>query len=403
MDKIQRIIQNLAPDKYTIFVGGDPGVVALQEDLKRFKLQKWQAKEIEQKEYENLNGVFLRFSLEGAVYSGIVQTEDEAETRSMLLTIPPELQKEGAEILAILKTPLNRISLFPFFSILEKNELKEPKQKLALQYWTNFKDDVEALQNWYMDLIRFRREIVATEIPELEPAVPAWMGRLKVYVLYNEKDRTIATKYYRSPDKADVVFVEKTSDSVGLKAETAFSKSFVLPPVQDALSENVQFNQESEKVYFNWGHPYISAAEDLKKQVGIFNRAQKGITYDAYRISSSLAYNWTWREICKLREIITRFPLFREKLRHWLQPLQVLVLCFIDDPIAGRVTDGMIAGWYVHGPEDKIIVEKMKTRDDVIKWNEDLVRQYFPASGTPIFGFTSGLLHYLSDKLGADY
>jgi len=81
----------------------------------------------------------------------------------------------------------------------------------------------------------------------------------------------------------------------------------------------------------------------------------------------------------------------------------VLVLYFIDDSIAGRVTDGVIAGWYVHGLEDKIIVEKMKTGGDVIKWNEDLVRQYFPASGTPIFGLTSNLLHYLGDKLGADY
>lgn len=403
MSKIQKMIQSLAPYKYSIFVAGDFGVVALQEDLRKFKLQKWQAKEIKQEEYENSNGVFLRFSLEGATYSGIVQTEDEAETRSILRTIPPELHKEGAEILTILKTPLDRISLFPFFSILEKNELKEPKRKLARQYWTSFNDDVEALRNWYKDFIRFRREIVATEIPQLEPAVPAWMGCFKVYVLYNKKDRTIATKYYRSPDRDDAVFVEETSESVGLKAETAFSKSFALPPMQDALSESVQFNQESEKVYFDWDHPYISAAEDLKKQAVEFNRAQRGISYDAYKISPSLLYAWTARELSKLRELITRFPLLKEELQRWLQPLQVLVLYFIDDPIVGRVTDGVIAGWYVHGPEDKIIVEKMKTKDDVVKWNNNLVRQYFPASGSPIFGFTSLLVYYLRDKLGADY
>ena len=403
MKAIEKIIRKLAPKKYAIFVSGDPGVVTLQEDLKKFKLQKLKEGEIEQKEYENANGVFLRFSVANVIHSGIIQTEDENDSRSLLLTIPPELREEGAKILTILKTPLDRIPMFPFFTILGRSELKELKKNLSQQYWASFSDDVEALKKWHLDFIKFRREMIRTEVPQLEPAVPAWLGSLKVYILYNEEDRIIAKRYYRSLEKDDEVFVTKTSESIALKAEKAFSKAFILPPKQNALSESIQFSKEGEKVYSNWDHPYFSAVEDLKTQVERFNRAQPGVLCNAYKISRTLAYNWTYQEIRKIRELAISFPALKKSFQQWLQPIQALVFYFIDNPIKGRITDGIITAYYINGPEDKIIVEKMENRD-AVKWNEDLVRQYFPESrGEIIFGFTSRMLHYLSDKLGTDY
>ena len=385
MKKIEEITRKIAPSKNAIFVDGDPGIVSLQESMKTAS-----------------NSVFARFRLEGTIYSCMVETKDELETRGMLLSIPIEFKKEGVEVLTVLKAPLDRISLFPFFSILEKGELKEPIRKLKEQYWARFKDDVEALHNWYSDLVRFRREIVTGEVPRLEPAVPAWMGHLRVYVLYNERDRVIATRYYRSAEKEDTVSVKETSETLGFKGEAVFSKLFSLPPMKTMLSDTAYFSQEGEKVYLNWEHPYISASEELRKQVERFNRVQRRTYFDAYRISSSLIDNWTRQEILKLRELITEFPLFTEKLKHWLQPLHVVVLYFVDDPVESKRTDGMITGCYMPGTSDKILVERMDTRDGVMRLfaSPDLAQQYFPDSGKPIFGFTSGLIHYLGGKLG---
>jgi len=401
LKSINEIISELFPKKNAVFVSGAAGVTSLQQELRRLKLQLWQVKKIEQKEYEKPNGVFLRFSINGIVHSGIIQAMEENETREMLLTIPPKLQKEGVEVLTILKLPLDRIPLFPFFAILD-SEGTEIRKKLAKQYWGSFKDDAEALEKWYKDLLGYRRELVAVEFPQLEPAVPSWISKLEVFVLYNEKDRTIATRYYRSTKREDQVIVNKTSESLGSKTEV-FSKVFSLPPIGDALSEGIRFDVESEKIYLNWEHPFFSGVDELKKEIKNFNRAQRGILFDAYKISDSFAFNWTYKEISKRRELAARFPFLKEMFQNWLQPVQVIVRYFIDGPIEGRVTGGHIAAIYVHGSKDQIVVEKVKKREDAT-YDEKLAREYFPTSvGKPFYGFRADLLHYLSGKLGADY
>ena len=403
MKKVDQIIHSLVPEKYAIFVTGDPGVVTMQEDLKKFKLQMWRGERIGQKEYENANGVFLRFSVNGAIHSGIIQTKNKIETRGMLLEIPPKLQEEGVNLLTILGLPLDRIPLFPFFTGLDKILSRETIRELSQQYWANFTDDVEALKNWYSDFIRFRREIINTQIPQLEPAVPSWLGNLKVYVLYSEKNRMIATAYYRNLEDKDVVSVEKTSEPVGLRTEEAFSNVFTLPSKQDYISGSVQFSKVGEKAFSDWDHPYFSAVEDSKKQVEKFNRAQPSILYDAYTVSRSLVYNWTYKEISKIRELATRLPSLKKTFQHWLKPVQVLLFYFVERPIRGRRTDGTITAYYVNGPEDSIIVKRVENRD-YVKWKEELVQQYFPASeGKSFFGFQSSMLTYLSNKIGADY
>jgi len=403
LKKVEEIIASLAPKKYAIFVSGDHGVVSMQEDMKRLRLQAFREGKIEQKTYENPSGVYIRFSINSVIHSGIIQTEDEIETRGMLLDLPPRLREENVNLLTIQKIPLDRIPTFPFFTILDKSETKESKRKLSQQYWASFSDNVEALKNWYLDFYGFRRDIVNTEVPQLATAIPSWMSSLKTYVLYNEENRTIATRYYRSMDDKDVVWVKKTSESVGLNSEKVFSSAFDLPPKEDAISETVQFDKEGEKAYSRWDHPYFAAVEDIKKQIEKFNRAQPGILYDAYYASNSLIHHWTYKEMNKVREIAPKFPLLKQVFQPWLEPIQVLVLYFIDEPVKGRITDGIITAYYVNGPEDKIMVKKVENKDDT-KWKEDLVLQHFPKSiGKPFLGFTSSMLHYLSNKLGADY
>jgi hypothetical protein len=90
-------------------------------------------------------------------------------------------------------------------------------------------------------------------------------------------------------------------------------------------------------------------------------------------------------------------------LQNWLQPVQVIVRYFVEEPIGNRITDGLIGATYVHGPRDQIIVEKVKNRE-YAKYSENLARDYFPkCTGKPFCGFTSGLLYYLRDKMGEDY
>lgn len=404
MKTVEDIIGSLAPKKYAIFVSGDPGVITMQEELKRLKLQMWQEGKIEQREYENANGVFLRFSVDGVIYSGIIQTRDQTETRGMLLRTPPELHEKGASLLTILKIPLDRIPLFPFFTALDKSVTRELRQKLSTQYWASFSNDVEALKSWYLDFVKSRRKIINIEVPQLEPAVPSWIGNLKVYVLYNEKDRIIATRYYRSSEKIDDVLIEKTPESFGLReSEKAFSSLFTLPEKQNSIFETTQFSKEGEKVYSNWDHPFFRAADEVREYIEKFNRAQPRILFDAYHITRARIYNWTYQEISKTRQLASKFSPLTEAFQHWLEPIQVLIFYFIDQPVKGRITDGIITAYYVNGPQDEIVVEKVESRDDA-KWNEDLVQKYFPASKRkPIWGFTSLMFAYLGKKLGADY
>lgn len=399
------IVSELAPKKRAVFVEGDPGIVSMQEDLKRLKLQQFREGRIKQNAYENANGVFLRFSRNGAIYSGIIQTEDKNETRGLLLELPPRLHKEGVYPLTIKRTPQDRIPLFPFFTVLDGSELADPKKKLSKQYWSRFSDDIQALRSWHLDRIRFRKEIINTEAPQLEAAVPSWMTGLKIYVLYNAQKRTIVTRYYRSLENRSAVWVAETSGSPSLEGDTwaqVFVNAFDLPSKRNLVLETTQFSREGETVYSKWDHPYFSAVEDVKKQIEGFNRAQPGILYDAYLMSPSLVHYWTAKRIRKTRELSDKFPILNKVFESWLKPIQALLLYFVDEPIRGRITDGIITAYYVNGETDEILVKRVEKKEDT-KWNEDLVKEYFPKSaGKPMFGFSSSILHYLRDKLGAD-
>jgi len=401
--KSVEIINSLAPKKRAIFVSGDPGVTTLQQDLKKFKSQLWREGTITQRKYKNANGVFLRFSVEGVTHSGIIQTKNEIETRDLLLDIPPRLQEKGVYLLTILKLPLRRIPLFPFFTTLDKFRLRGLIEEMSKRYWSSLENDIESLKKWYQDFIGFRREIINTEIPRLEASVPSWLENLKVYVLYNERDRVIATRYYHSAEKEDVVLVKETSKPVGLRTEEVFSEVFALPSKQVIISESAKYSKAGQKAFSDWDHPYFAAVREVKKQVERFNRAQPSIYYDAYTLSRSLIHNWTYKEICKKRELTNKFPELKKAFEPWLKPVQALVIYFVDEARKGRITDGLINAYYVNGPEDRVIVERAKDKESV-KWREEMVKEYFPESnGKPFSGFKSVIIAYLSKKLGADY
>ena len=79
MKKFDEIIESLPQRKRAIFGTGDAGVSKMQQELSDMKSKMWQEKKIVQREYQNPNGVFLRFSLNGVMHSGIIETENRSE------------------------------------------------------------------------------------------------------------------------------------------------------------------------------------------------------------------------------------------------------------------------------------------------------------------------------------
>jgi hypothetical protein len=403
MNPSVEMIFRVFSQKQSVFLSGEAGIVDLQQELFQSKKLELQLKgpPLDANYLFNSNGIFLKFSKNGEIYSGIVQCKDPSEAKNLLIETPAKIRKEGAEVLAISIVPLHRIPIFPMSTIFDaaKND-----EKLARQYWNRFSDDAQALISYYSDLIQFRRELIELEFPQLELALPDWMNKLSVFVLYNEAQHAITTKYYRSLG-IDEVKVAGTTESMGIKTtEEAFSKAFSLPPKEYALSESVKFNLEQERPYHNWSHPLIAAINDIKQQINKFNRAQPREYYDAYNISQSSIKNWTFREISETRALVRKFPCLKEILpEEWLNPLQVVIRYSIGEPVENMVADGRIAAMFAAGPEDSIMVEQMKNFDDV-RYGEEIFKQYFPdSSGKFFFGFALILFKYLEDKFGDEF
>lgn len=402
------IILSIAPEKFAIFVSGEIGVIKMQETLKESKMHQWREGKISQEEYDNPNGIFLCFVYNNSIYSGIIQAENSNDSKIMLLDIPLKLHEEGMDLKTILRLPMDRIPLFPFFTILNSLQFGKIEliNELKRQYWSNFTEDVEALKNWYLDYVRFKREVINKEAPQLEFSIPYWLENLEIYVLYNEEERIIATAYYSCPEnKDDVVFVKKITNKIrfGIDKYDLFSNFFTLPAPQYIISRTTSHSKVGEKAFSDWNHPYFAAVEELEKEVKNFNKAQPSFLYEAYSSSPSLIYNWTYQEIQKRRELTDKFHFLKETFKHWCKPVQVLIRYFIEEPKKNWITDGIINGYYVNGPDDRIIVKRVRTKDE-LKQDELLVKQYFPESDDrPFLSFHSFIHSYLSSKLGADY
>jgi hypothetical protein len=401
MKSFSDIAKELFPKNYAVFVSGDVGVSSLQRELAKYKAILLREKQIDQKAYESSEGVFLRCSKDDQRYSGIIQAKERGKRREMLFSIPPKLQEGGFEVLTIFKVPLERVPSFPLLSVIDKQSSANRKA-LAQQYWKKFDDDIDALKSWYLDLLKYRRELVFLDFPQIASAVPSWISKHDVFVLYNEKSRAISTRYYRNPRNEDTVLVSRTEEPIGPGSD-ALSRIFKLPAKENAISEGWVFNSENEKVYSNWEHPFFAATEELGKELKNFNSVQKPFTFSAYDASESLVSSWTYQEINKRRELARRYPFLEGMFKDWVRPVQVLVRYNIEAPTESRVTDGSIAATYVHGLEDRIVVERVKSRADIM-YSEELTRKYFPPSTEiPFYGFQSVLLHYLSDKFGYEY
>ncbi len=397
------IIFKIFGKKQSVFLSGEAGITTLQRDLFESKkiAMSMKGPPLDATDLFNSNGIFLKFSKNDEVYSGIVQCKDSVEARNLLIETPSLIRKEGAEVLAISIVPLRRIPIFPVSIVFDA--IKNDKN-LACQYWSRFSDDIQALTSYYYDLIEFRRDLIGLEFPQLELDVPNWINNLSVFVLYNEAQHAITTKYYRSLG-IDEVKVAKTTESLGIKTTNeAFSKTFILPPNEYALFESVNFNLEIDKPYHNWSHPLIAAITDIRQQISKFNRAQSREYYDAYSITQSLIKNWTFRQISETRALVTKFPCLKEILpAEWLKPIHVVIQYSIGEPAENRITDGRIAAMFATGPEDSVVVEQMKNLNEV-KYGEEIFKQYFPdSSGKFFFGFTSILFAYLEDKFGDEF
>jgi len=350
-------------------------------------------------------GVYVRFTIDSKIYTGLIACKDRNDIRIMQLTLPKLLQDEGAKGVFLTEFPFQHVTigaLSNFFSV----RYSEKEQKITKKYWRVFKDDIEALQTYYTDLVNFRRELIFTQFPSLELEIPQWVEKNSVFVLYNEESRSVHVKFFNNThsDK-DEIIVQKTSEEVSFKNQEAFSKLFTLPPKENAISESSYYHQFGEKPYYNLPHPFLSVIEELKPQIQRFNSAQPRRFYNACNISPALVSNWTYQEIMTTRALLKKFPSIQGRLPYqWQKPIQVLIRYHLNDLSEGSVPDGKISAAFVNGPYDKILVEESRNISDLWVDYEQVVKKYFPeAKERPFYGFTSTLLTYIAEKLGEEY
>lgn len=381
LDEVMEALRRI-PHEQWIFVSGEEGVVELQEKLSP----------------KTSHGIFLRFLLDDVVYSGVIQTSSQSNTRKAFLEIPTIMQEKNATILRILRLPLNRISLFPLFTVIDMIP-KGSVEGIGRNFWAEFTKEVDALESWFLDYLRYKREIVYEEIPELEPAMPHWLQNLEVFVLYDKAKNAIATRYYRS-DNEDAISVKETKQLTMKNREELFSKLFDLPSTEKYFYGNFVSSVGEKPVYSGWGHPYFAAVENLKERVKSYNGSQPRCIYSAYDTSEVLLKNWAFKEIEKIRELATEFPELKKVFRQWLKGVQVLILYFIHKPKRGWITDGILSSYYVNGPSDRIVVKRVEDKDKT-KYDEEMMREYMPESSLkPFYWRQSSILHFLRDVFG---
>lgn len=395
------LIGRLSEKRNSIFVNRDSGIIYLQNSLKKFKLDSWRKHRISQDEYENPNSVYIKFVYRDKIYSGIIETKDNVDSRAILFNAPNIISDVGGNVINIIMLPFERIPLYPFFDII-KMILNEEINKLKASYLSNIYDNnyEDVIKKWYEDYINYRREITYKFIPEVEYVSPHWLTNLKLFILIFEEGKGIATRYYYTEQKDDVIVkrIIKNSDDI----HELFMKNFQLPNSKYLLTEGSYFSYVTD--YINRAnHPFFEAVKDIQKQINNFNKAQPIKYYNAYILTKSMINNWSIKKINMIRQITNILPELKNYFKNWLKKINVLNLYYINEPEKGRITDGLITTYYISNGEDKTITIQVKNKEDV-KFNEDIIIKYFPeATGDVFYGSSSLILSYLEEKIGARY
>jgi hypothetical protein len=290
MNDAMRLFQDFARGRRSIFVKGDSGVLPLLQSLRQAKAGLYRSSKINQDEYENAYAVFTRFQWKGSIYAAIVEARSASDALDVYLDAQKSLHAGEARILSLVRLPTSRILPFPFFVVCDE-AIQKLGGKMATNYWSNLKGDNESITTWLKDFLRYRREIVQTWAPDIEPAVPSLLSAQEVYAVYDSAG-WLALRYYKGQGTGDEVKV-KQAPREGPRYQQEgnaidFKQFFAdLPPEADLIGERSFWSSETEMVYRNWPHPFLEAASEVRKLINDYNSSVPRVYLDALDLTDS--------------------------------------------------------------------------------------------------------------------
>lgn len=394
----------------TVFLQGDPGMTALLKDVNIGRREMFRLGKITQGELEDQYGVFIRFQFEGAIYSGIIPVSSASDRTSIAIQVQSRLHEKKAKLLTLLQLPNPRIPTFPFFTACDMalKEMYGVKEQLAKSYWVKYSNDKDAISGWLRDFLRFRREIVYTVVPQLESEVPYVLSKQTVFALHDPLSGSLALRYYRSTSNEDTIQVNQPAGGfIGIRPlrqgppsdNDPFSQNFKLPPANELLQEITYFSRVRPKVYFEWGHPYFAAAAELKQHIERYNKLAPQRYEDATYLTEAKLHNWTLIELQTKRELMKRFPELNELFGDLGQPVHVVHIYGLKEPIPSWVRDGTIDTYYFHSNFDEVDTYHMDNEGPA----ERVLENVFALTAKGAFSReSSSISYFLRDKLGTE-
>ncbi|MFX1486225.1 MAG: hypothetical protein ACFFBS_03920 [Promethearchaeota archaeon] len=344
------------------------------------------------------DAIFVKVGVGDHLFTCLAET-DKIETYEKIvkhiMSIEKRLNLVGIEIIALEILPLQKIPFFPFITTIDKFQ-SEIGKELGNRYFERFDEDSDAIKSWYRDLVKFRREIIRNKLNKLILAIPHVMKPQNVLILYYPEGKMVKMRFYLSEeDKVELKEVDEVPN------DETFKEFFELPSPRLWTIEITRGTSKDRRIHEGWAHPYIAAALELKQKVKEFNREQRTSGYDAEIVTESTVRRWISQEIKEIRELVSKFPLAKEKYLDWMQPIFNLTLFSKDSPDPGRLQSGMIKSYYYRGTEDRI--KSLEFLPATSQRIDELIREEFPeleSNAKPFFSFASDLLFYLRDKMG---
>jgi hypothetical protein len=389
----------MAHDRPSLFLGGDFGATALLELLRKARLEQFRKQQITWQDFKTpSNCVFVRFELAGNVLSGLILASSESDASQVNLDIQSIVHEKKGRLLTLQLLPEGKISPFPFFLVCDTIS-DNIGTEMATGYWLKKPIGPEAIGTWLGEFLRYRREILYNEAPDLEAAVPFILTGEKVFGIFTPPG-TVALRYYLSKDGTDTVEMRQSASPA--IDEEAFRKIFALPSEKDLIQTVISTCMDDKTFYETWSHPYFAAAKDLMDHLAHYNDNRREPFVDATYLTNAKLCHWTISYIRKMRELGLRFPEVAKSFRDYVGPVTVVHFYNLDEPRNGWIRDGSIHSYYLRGREDRVETVRLDTRDEVHNPDE-LLRSRFGFSRKEAFLMSnSSIVYYLRDKIGLD-
>ena len=392
-----QVARSMAKGRPSLFVGADAGVTALLEHLQQLRLEPFRKREITWDEFKApSNCVFVRFELEENLLSGLILASSESDASEVSLDIQAIVQEKKGRLLTLQLLSTERMSPYPFFVVCDTIS-RYIGREVAGNYWLNHPIGAEEIRSWLDDFLRYRREIVYDEVPNLDVAVPFILSGQKVFGTYT-RPGIVALRYYRSRDGTDTVEIRESAYPAN--DEEAFRKLFALPSKKELVQQVVSSSVDVQTFYEQWGHPYFAAANDVKIHLEHYNSNRREPFVDATYLTDARLHHWTISHIQKIRELSLKFPEVAKYFEDYAAPVTVVHFYGLDEPKSGWIRDGSIYSYYLRGHEDKVETVRLDTRAEDHNADELLKSRFKLSAKDAFLGQSSSITFYLRDKLG---